>query len=254
MERVLITICGRAGSKGFANKNLKQFNGHPLSHYSLAAAELFAKARPDLDVTIALNTDSPELERVVLATYPEVQRVERPAALAGDTVPKMAVFQHTLAEMERRTGRAYNFLIDLDITSPLRQQGDVAGQFAVMEQRSDLDIVFSVTGARRNPWFNQFKINAQGYVERVILSHYHARQEAPVIYDVNASIYVFRRDFLAANKTGSFWEGHCGMYEMFDTAVLDIDSEEDYLLMEVIARHLYETYPAFRAVQRAIRP
>lgn len=253
MKRVLITICGRAGSKGFQNKNLKQFDGYPLSHYSLAAAELFCKARPDLEVTIALNTDSPELQSVVLETYPEVQNVERPAELAGDTVPKMAVFQQTMAEMEHRTGQAFDYLIDLDITSPMRKADDVQNQFAVMEQRPDLDIVFSVTGARRNPWFNQFKVNEQGYVERVILSHFHARQEAPTVYDVNASIYVFRRDFLANNKTGSFWEGKCGMYEMFDTAILDIDSEEDYLLMEVIARHLYATYSAFGAVRRAIR-
>ena len=31
MNRLLITICGRAGSKGFKNKNLKTFCGHPLS-------------------------------------------------------------------------------------------------------------------------------------------------------------------------------------------------------------------------------
>ena len=30
-KRVLITICGRAGSKGFKHKNLKIFDGHPLS-------------------------------------------------------------------------------------------------------------------------------------------------------------------------------------------------------------------------------
>ena len=41
MNRLLITICGRAGSKGFKNKNLKTFCGHPLVYYSLSAAELF---------------------------------------------------------------------------------------------------------------------------------------------------------------------------------------------------------------------
>ena len=29
MKRLLITICGRAGSKGFKNKNLKNFCGKP---------------------------------------------------------------------------------------------------------------------------------------------------------------------------------------------------------------------------------
>ena len=40
MNRLLITICGRAGSKGFKNKNLKVFCGKPLVYYSLSAAEL----------------------------------------------------------------------------------------------------------------------------------------------------------------------------------------------------------------------
>lgn len=44
MNRLLITICGRAGSKGFKNKNLKTFCGHPLVYYSLSAAELFTKS------------------------------------------------------------------------------------------------------------------------------------------------------------------------------------------------------------------
>ena len=36
MKKLLITICGRAGSKGFKNKNLKTFCGRPLVYYSLA--------------------------------------------------------------------------------------------------------------------------------------------------------------------------------------------------------------------------
>ena len=52
-KRVLITICGRAGSKGFKNKNLKIFDGHPLSYYSLSAAELFIRSGRTLPSTCA---------------------------------------------------------------------------------------------------------------------------------------------------------------------------------------------------------
>ena len=45
MKRVLITVCGRAGSKGFRNKNLKNFCGKPLVYYTLSAAELFKTQR-----------------------------------------------------------------------------------------------------------------------------------------------------------------------------------------------------------------
>ena len=61
MKRLLITICGRAGSKGFKNKNLKNFCGKPLVYYSLSAAELFIKKHPELEIDVALNTDSEDL-------------------------------------------------------------------------------------------------------------------------------------------------------------------------------------------------
>ena len=231
---------------------MKIFCGHPLSYYSLAAAELFSRRRPDLAVDVALNTDSPELKATVEANYPEVEYVARPEELCGDTVPKMAVFQQTLAEMERRHGKTYDVLMDLDLTSPMRQEQDIAGQLAVFEAREDLDLVFSATDARRNPWFNQLKVVGD-HVEKVIESPFTARQQAPAVYDINASIYVFRRDFLTNNKTGILWDGKCGMYKMFDTGIVDIDSEEDYLLLEAIATHLYKKYPSFAAIQDAIR-
>ena len=149
MKRVLITVCGRAGSKGFRNKNLKVFCDRPLVYYTLSAAELFCRARPDLQVEVALNTDSPELQALVAQRYPETVLVERPQELCGDTVPKMAVFQQTLAEMERRGGGRYDHLIDLDITSPIRRESDVAGAFAAAEARADqLCDVFGIGGIR----------------------------------------------------------------------------------------------------------
>lgn len=252
MKRVLITVCGRAGSKGFRNKNLKVFCGEPLVYYTLSAAGMFCSQRPDLGVDVALNTDSPELRELVAARYPEVVSIPRPEELCGDTVPKMAVFQQTLAEMEQRTGVPYDYLIDLDITSPIRRAQDVAGAFAAAEAREDLDLVFSVAEARRNPYFNMVKVVGD-HVEKVIESPYTARQQAPAIYDLNASIYVFRRDFLANNHTGILWDGKCGIYEMFDSGILDIDSEADYRLMEVIAGHLYDTMPEFAAIRQQIR-
>ena len=252
MKRVLITVCGRAGSKGFRNKNLKVFCGEPLVYYTLSAAGMFCSQRSDLGVDVALNTDSPELRELVAARYPEVVSIPRPEELCGDTVPKMAVFQQTLAEMERRTGVPYDYLIDLDITSPIRRAQDVAGAFAAAEAREDLDLVFSVAEARRNPYFNMVKVVGD-HVEKVIESPYTARQQAPAIYDLNASIYVFRRDFLANNHTGILWDGKCGIYEMFDSGILDIDSEADYRLMEVIAGHLYDTMPEFAAIRQQIR-
>lgn len=47
--------------------------------------------------------------------------------------------------------------MDLDITSPLRTESDIENAFAKKQSRDDLDLVFSVCEARRNPWFNMVK-------------------------------------------------------------------------------------------------
>ncbi len=256
MSNLLISICGRAGSKGFANKNLKTFCGAPLVYYTLSAAELFcrslAETDPDVHVDLALNTDSAPLADLVAAKYPEAVYLPRGAALGGDRVPKMAVFQDTLARMERRLGARYDWYIDLDITSPLRTAADIQNAFALKRRRPDLDLVFSVCEARRNPWFNMVK-RAGDHVEQVNQSTFTARQMAPEVYDVNASIYVFARDFLAQNPDGILWRGKIDVSVMMDTGIVDIDSEQDFLLMEAIAAHLYAQYPAFAAVKDNIR-
>ena len=172
--------------------------------------------------------------------------------LGGDRVPKMAVYQDSLHRMEERTGQPYDWYMDLDITSPLRTESDIENAFAKKQSRDDLDLVFSVCEARRNPWFNMVK-TVDDHVEQVCKSEFTGRQQAPDVYDVNASIYVFKRDFLATNTDGMLWRGKIGISVMMDTGIIDIDSEHDYLLMEAIAQHLYAHYPEFAAVQENIR-
>ena len=187
MARLLITICGRAGSKGFRNKNLKTFCEKPLVYYTLSAIDLFKKDRPDIDIDVCLNTDSDLLADLVLSCYPEVVYLPRGEALGGDTVPKMAVFQDSLKRMEEMRGFHYDYLMDLDITSPLRTLADMNNAYNKEASRDDLDLVFSVTDSRRNPYFNMVA-NCGDHEEKVIASPYTARQQAPEIYDVNASM------------------------------------------------------------------
>ena len=160
--------------------------------------------------------------------------------------------EDSLRRMEEQTGAAYDYLMDLDITSPLRTAADIENAFAKKQSRTDLDLVFSVCEARRNPWFNMVK-TVDDHVEQVNKSEFTGRQQAPEVYDVNASIYVFKRDFLAHNTDGMLWRGKIGVSVMMDTGIIDIDSEHDYRLMEAIAAHLYANYPDFDAVRRNIR-
>ncbi len=252
-SRILISLCGRAGSKGFKNKNLKTFCGKSLAHYSLAAADLFLRENPHVCADIVLNTDSGLLRELVLSRYPEVKALQRPAALAGDTVPKMAVFQHSLREMESHTGNRYDFLLDLDITSPLRTVEDIQNCLTHAYSRPDLEVVMSAVKSRRSPYMNMAQRAEDGLVHPVVRTNFTARQQTPQCYDLNASIYVFRRAFLLENETAFLWDGRCDVVEMEDTAILDIDSEEDFEWMEYIAKYLFARKPQFAKVREAIR-
>ena len=55
---VLITICGRAGSKGAKNKNFRLFLGKPLIYYTIKSAKLFKKNSSDLKIDICVNSDN----------------------------------------------------------------------------------------------------------------------------------------------------------------------------------------------------
>lgn len=254
MKKVLITICGRAGSKGFKNKNLKVFLDKPLVYYTLCSAFDFKDRVKDTQVDICLNTDSQELIDLVCEKYPEVWIIDRPEELCGDTVPKMAVFQQSLSYMERIQRVFYDYLIDLDITSPLRQIDDVLGIYQQKLENPTAGLVFSGCHSRRNPFFNMVKADKDGSVTKVIEDVvFTARQQAPEIYDLNASMYVFDTQFLRTNKSGILWETKCMLYLMKDTAVLDIDSEEDFEMMQLIGKYLFENVDGFKAVREKIR-
>lgn len=253
MKNILITICGRAGSKGFKNKNLKTFLGTPLVYYTAAIAEDFkSRLADECSVTICLNTDSRDLQELVSKKYVDIEIINRSAELGGDKVPKCAVWHNCLDILEAKHKRQFDFVIDLDITSPLRQIDDVVNAYKLKLSNPQYQMIYSVCESRRNPYFNMVKVE-NGFATKFSPSNFTTRQEAPAVYDMNASIYVMDASALRNDKNDQiFVTSKMGIYEMQDTAVLDIDSEQDFKLMEVIAKHLFEKVDGFRKTQNLL--
>lgn len=233
---ILITICGRAGSKGVKNKNIRKFYGYELIKYTIATAYIFKEKNPQADVDICVNSDSEDLLNIV-RNY-DLQCILRPIELGQDSTPKVPVIQFSLKYMEELKNKLYDYIIDLDITSPFRKDTDVqnALQKAIL---SKADVVFSVVPSRRNPYFNMIE-NINGKCRKVINSNYTTRQQAPIVYDMNASIYCYNRFSLLNILKTSPLDGVFDVVIMKDTAILDIDSEEDFELMEVLASHFFK--------------
>lgn len=110
---VIAIIPARGGSKGIPRKNLVPIAGRPLIAYTIDAA----RAARSLDKVI-VSTDDQEIADVAKTLGAEVPFM-RPAALAADTTPMLAVLTHAL-EWAEKHGDKVDAVVLLQPTSPLR--------------------------------------------------------------------------------------------------------------------------------------
>lgn len=243
----LFSVCGRGGSKGVKDKNIRPFLGAPLYAHTLRAIELYIGRYQGEgeDYGIVVSTDSQPILRDLGGRENCLLR-NRPENLAQDDTPKMPVIWDALQYAEEKNGRKYDYVIDLDITSPLRRVRDIRGAYEKKRERVDAQVVYSVTHSRRSPYFNMVKQKGDFY-STVIPSDAVVRQQAPSCYDMNASIYVYDREFLASGAKTPL-QGRGDIILMRDTGVIDIDSEEDFQMMEWIAERLMSGDGEYREI------
>lgn len=242
---VLVTICARAGSKGVMNKNIRDFCGNPLIRYTLEAYQSFCELEKNLisNIYLALNTDSKELIQQMDEERVDYILIKRKEDLAGDTVAKFDVIKDTMIEAEKICKIDFDVIIDLDLTSPIRTGKDIAGTFHALLENEDADISFSVAESRRSPYFNMVYKKENGYYGTVFESKVVARQQAPICYDMNASIYAYRKMYLIS---GNMHDRKAVIWVMPDTGILDIDKEMDFELLEVIFKYFIKSNGIYR--------
>ena len=251
---LLFTICARSGSKGVKNKNIKNFLEYPIVYYTLSAYHLFLRSFSDQynQIHLAVNTDSSELINQITRTNVVFEHIPRKDELAGDFVSKTDVIKDSVKKMEEKLGCNYDMVIDLDLTSPLRTVEDIKGMIDTLQGDLNADVVCSVANARRLPFFNMIAAGENGYFLPLINKGYISRQQAPQCFDMNASIYAYRKEFITSEYTNKVFDGKALTWLMKDTAVLDIDCEEDMELMQVLAEYFFSKYDAMGKVYHGI--
>lgn len=223
----LCTICARGGSKGVKGKNVRMLLGKPLIAHSIEQA----KASGLFDA-IAVSSDL-DLILEVSREWGVDYLIKRPDELATDLAAKLPVIRHCVAEVERQKGCSFDVIVDLDATSPLRSNEDICQAVALLEE-SGAGNVITAMPSRRSPYFNLVEVNAKGDVElsKPLKIAVVRRQDAPKCYDMNASIYVWKRQVLFASDT-VFNEG-TKLYVMPEEHSIDIDTELDFKFVEFI--------------------
>lgn len=226
--KILCTICARGGSKGVPGKNIKPLNGKPLIAYTIETAQKWGRADE-----IIVSTDSIEIAEEAKKYGIKVPFL-RPGHLAGDKSGKMDVIKHAVNFCEQK-GEYYDTVIDLDVTSPLRTVEDLNNALKLFID-NDVNNIYSVCEARRNPYFNMVELTENSRVK--LCKNLHntvlSRQEAPKVYDMNASIYIYKRDFLM--NADICHSDNTMVYVMPPERSIDIDSQLDFEIVEFLLR------------------
>jgi len=221
----LCTICARGGSKGVKNKNIRPLLGKPLITYSIDQARASG-----LFVGIAVSSDSSAILDVARNAGAD-WIIVRPDELARDDSPKLPVIEHCVLMTESMTGRKFETLVDLDASAPLRTVDDIRGVVQLLEEKRAPNVITGVP-ARKSPYFNLVEMTETGSVRlaKVPDKPVVRRQDAPRCFDMNASIYAWRRDALIGSRT--LFHPDTLLFEMAPETAHDIDSELDFEFVE----------------------
>ena len=225
---LLITLCGRGGSKGIPGKNIRPINGRPLISISIDVAKRFAEKH---GADIALSTDDIEIKNVA-AQFGLQTSYTRPTHLATDTAGKIETIADLLLFEERNRNKQYDFVLDLDITSPLRTIEDLEEAFESVKKDENALNLFSVNHASRNPYFNMVEQQPNGYFGLIKKGEFVTRQSAPNVYDLNASFYFYRRAFFESGNTKTITDR--SLIYVMPHLCFDLDHPIDFEFMEFL--------------------
>ena len=228
---ILGHIGARKGSKGVVGKNFRAIAGKPLIDWSID--QLLRNESVD---AIVVSTDDPEIYEHGLKRG-ALDIGLRPAQLATDSASKWNVWQHSLDASVEKLG-AVSVFLDLDCTSPLRDDDDIDNALALFKSEAP-DMVMSCCNARKNPYFNLVEVDETGslQVSKPLPGNVVARQEAPTVYEHVGVVYVVKPEYL---RSASFlYDGLVIPYVIPSERCMDIDTEFDFKIVEFLMKEKY---------------
>jgi len=224
-------IFARGGSKGVRGKNIRDLAGKPLIAYAIETAK---KSR--FVERVIVSTDDEEIAKVALSSGADVPFM-RPAELAGDASPEWLAWQHALGEVKKIYGAdSCPVFVSVPATCPFRSVDDIDNCIEALVGDKKADIAITVTASHSNPYFTMVTEDADGYAQLAAKPQnpIARRQDAPKVMDIVGVAYAARPEFVMAAK--GMWEGRVKCVEVAQERALDIDTEHDFLMAELLMR------------------
>ena len=222
---LLIIVPARSGSKGLPGKNIRNFLGKPLMSWTITAA-----IEADITPHLHINTDSREYASIAESYGAKVPFL-REESLAGDHVIAADVYKRHL-ELLKADGQTFDHLMVLLPTCPMRTAKDIQAAWH-RYQELECDALISVYEAPgRASWL--LRVSDDNRVSQLMGSKLKNRQDEENLYFPNGAIYIFKT-LIIENSVGYYDQDSCA-FIMDRTKSIDIDTEEDFRLAEVLGR------------------
>lgn len=224
--KILCTICARKGSKGLRNKNFLKIKKKQLIEYSIDVA---LKSRLFTDIVVSSDYN---FSNNFKNKYKSLKFIKRTEILSKDNIGKVEVIRDALKKTEKSSNQKYDYIIDLDVTSPIRSVRDIRESFKKIIDSNKGNLI-TIVEARKNPYFNMVFIS-KNKVELLIKTKNNIlrRQDAPKIYEMNASIYIWKKFNLLNDK--KLINNNTEYFIMKKISAFDIDDKTDFLFVKNI--------------------
>lgn len=231
---ILAIIPARGGSKGVKRKNLRPLNNKPLIAWTFDAAK-----KSKLITRIVVTTEDSEIAE--FSENSKVDVVHRPLELAQDHSTSVDAIKHCLETLEESDYRP-DLIVLLQCTSPFRTTAQIDEAInLLLDNHEKFSALISVTKTEHPPWWLK-TIDEEGRLHDFIQydkDTYKRRQDFPPIYQLNGALYIiFTEKFYELN---SLETENTYPYIMDVQSSIDIDTEHDLLLAELMQKALAET-------------
>ena len=217
----------RKGSSEVKNKNLKIIKGKPLMYYTINQA-----IKSKLFDNIVVSTDSIKILKLS-KKYGAEGWFLRPKKYSNNKISKRKAIIHALEKAEDKYSIKYDLVFDLDVTSPLRKISDIKNALKLLISKKASNL-FSVTNAKKNPYFNMVEFKNNKFDLVVPGKKITSRQTAPKVYEMNASIYIWKRNYLLKSKT--LFGNKTVLFHMPQERSIDIDSNFDFKMVKQLIK------------------
>lgn len=232
--KILCTICARKGSKGLKKKNFLKINGRSLVKHTYDQAK-----KSNIFDNIIISTDSFTLGRQI--SYDKNSSwFLRSKKLSGPLIGKIDVIKNALEYSELFFQTKYDLIFDLDVTSPLRGIKDIKKSLIQFNKNKSSTLITGCV-SYKNPYFNMIEYSKNKKIKLVknLKKIPNSRQAAPVTYDMNSAIYIWKRTELMNKR---ILTNRTTLYLMKDYQRFDIDNLLDFKINKFLIKEYNQMF------------